>query len=257
MGLKIKKVPKQQKSNYKILKNFRHNTPENMYCADCGAKEPKYASVNLGVFICSKCSHLHQLLGPQVSVVKSIETDIWTAEEMQNFLIMGNANAKQIYGAVVRNRPVTLDYLRQKYDSLSFVQEENKRNSLINKRKTFFGNYNQSQASSSDVDYETKYLNEMEQLISMGFTKKKYNLKALILTKGNVQKATDLIINAQAKHQEKKTLYSTMEYNPTSQESETIEQIENMGFNIKSNTKTLLLIRKVNSFFFFLYKCVL
>ncbi|OUM70626.1 hypothetical protein PIROE2DRAFT_32889, partial [Piromyces sp. E2] len=57
--------------------------PENMYCADCGAREPKYASVNLGVFICGKCRRIHQLLGQQVSIVKSIETDIWTPEEMK------------------------------------------------------------------------------------------------------------------------------------------------------------------------------
>jgi len=83
MGLKIKKVPKQQKANYKILKNFRENTLENMYCADCCAREPKYASINLGIFICSKCRNIHQKLGPQVSVVKSIESDVWTQEEMQ------------------------------------------------------------------------------------------------------------------------------------------------------------------------------
>jgi len=83
MGLKLKKVPKSQKNNYKILKKFRENEPDNMYCADCGAREPKYASVNLGIFICSRCRHLHQLLGPEVSVVKSIETDVWTAKEME------------------------------------------------------------------------------------------------------------------------------------------------------------------------------
>jgi len=86
----------------------------------------------------------------------------------------------------------------------------------------------------------------MEQLITMGFTKKKYNLKALIMTDGNIQKATEIIVNAQAKHEEKKQLYATMEYNPTEQESETLAQINNMGFNMKANNKNLLLIRKVS-----------
>ena len=98
-----------------------------------------------------------------------------------------------------------------------------------------------------NIDYETMYKDEMEQLISMGFTKKKANLKALILTSGNVPKATDMIINAQMKHQANKEKYASMEYNPTPEENETISQIKNMGFNFKPNTKNLSLIRKVNS----------
>jgi len=87
MGI-LKKGPKSQRKNYKILKSFRERVPENMYCADCGAKDPKYASVNLGVFICGNCRHLHELLGQRVSIVKSIEKDVWTAEEMQVIIII-------------------------------------------------------------------------------------------------------------------------------------------------------------------------
>ena len=99
----------------------------------------------------------------------------------------------------------------------------------------------------------------MEQLITMGFTKKKDNLKALILTSGNIPKATEMIVNAQMKHQANKEKYATMEYNPTPEEIETMNQIKNMGFNLKPNTKNLSLIRKVKfifnyiSFYLFIY----
>eukprot|EP00833_Pecoramyces_ruminatium_P015291 jgi/Orpsp1_1/1189323/evm.model.d7180000071121.1 len=237
MGIIKKKAKKGQRENYKILKSFRERVPENMYCADCGAKEPKYASVNLGVFICSSCRHLHELLGQNVSIVKSIEKDVWTSDEMQNFLTMGNANAKAIYGG--SNKNVTLDYLRQKYDELYFVSEESRRRSLMNKRQTFFNNYQQN-----DIDYAEMYKNEMEQLINMGFTKKKSNLKALILNGGNVEKAVNLISIAQEKHQKNKEKYATMEYNPTPEEAAAIEQVKTMGFNIKNNNKLLCIVRK-------------
>jgi len=103
------------------------------------------------------------------------------------------------------------------------------------------------------LDYAEVYKNEMEQLINIGFTRKKNNLKALILTGGNVEKAVDLISNAQEKHQRKKEIYATMEFNPNPEEAEAIEQVKTMGFNIKNNTKSLYLVRKVNFFFFFFF----
>jgi hypothetical protein len=242
MGL-LKKGPKGQRENYKILKSFRERVPENMYCADCGTREPKYASVNLGVFICSNCRHVHELMGRNVSVVKSIEKDIWSSEEMKNFLTMGNANAKAIYGG--SRRVVTVDYLRQKYEYLNFVSEDSRRLSLINRRQNFLNNYHPQMQDG--LDYAEVYKNEMEQLINIGFTRKKNNLKALILTGGNVEKAVDLISNAQEKHQRKKEIYATMEFNPNPEEAEAIEQVKTMGFNIKNNTKSLYLVRKYNN----------
>ncbi|KAM0932963.1 putative Arf GTPase activating protein [Dioscorea sansibarensis] len=43
--------------------------PENWECADCKAKVPRWASVNLGNFIYMWCSGIHRSLGEHISKV--------------------------------------------------------------------------------------------------------------------------------------------------------------------------------------------
>jgi Putative GTPase activating protein for Arf len=41
----------------------------NVACADCGARGPEWASLNLGVLFCAACSGVHRHLGVHVSKV--------------------------------------------------------------------------------------------------------------------------------------------------------------------------------------------
>ncbi|KAG4166741.1 hypothetical protein ERO13_A13G151932v2 [Gossypium hirsutum] len=52
------------------LKNLMNQT-DNRICADCGAPDPKWASANIGVFICLKCCGVHRNLGARISKVRN------------------------------------------------------------------------------------------------------------------------------------------------------------------------------------------
>uniref|UniRef100_A0A8D2C4R2 Small ArfGAP 1 n=1 Tax=Sus scrofa TaxID=9823 RepID=A0A8D2C4R2_PIG len=72
---------------------------DNKYCADCEAKGPRWASWNIGVFICIRCAGIHRNLGVHISRVKSVNLDQWTPEQIQCMQDMGNTKARLLYEA--------------------------------------------------------------------------------------------------------------------------------------------------------------
>ncbi|KAI5084147.1 hypothetical protein GOP47_0000316 [Adiantum capillus-veneris] len=106
---------------------------ENRKCADCNASDPKWASSNLGVFICIKCSGVHRSLGTHISKVLSVTLDEWTNSQVETMLeIGGNSSANAIYEAYVPKDAIKpsqdasvderLDYIRRKYEDQEFVK---------------------------------------------------------------------------------------------------------------------------------------
>ncbi|KAB2081191.1 hypothetical protein ERO13_A05G110500v2 [Gossypium hirsutum] len=78
------------------------NQSDNRTCADCGAPDPKWASANIGVFLCLKCCGVHRSLGTHISKVLSVALDEWSDEEIDAMIeVGGNSSANSIYEAYI------------------------------------------------------------------------------------------------------------------------------------------------------------
>ena len=56
--------------------------PANQMCVDCNKRGPRWASANLGVFVCIECSGIHRNLGVHISFVRSVNLDSWTEKQV-------------------------------------------------------------------------------------------------------------------------------------------------------------------------------
>ncbi|XP_069902259.1 arf-GAP with Rho-GAP domain, ANK repeat and PH domain-containing protein 1 isoform X5 [Globicephala melas] len=75
----------------------------NRFCADCGAAQPDWASINLCVVICKRCAGEHRGLGAGISKVRSLKMDrkVWTETLIELFLQLGNAAGNRFWAANV------------------------------------------------------------------------------------------------------------------------------------------------------------
>ncbi|XP_075503732.1 putative ADP-ribosylation factor GTPase-activating protein AGD15 isoform X3 [Primulina tabacum] len=73
--------------------------PENRQCADCLSKAPRWASINLGIFICMQCSGIHRSLGVHISKVRSTTLDTWLPEQVVFMQMIGNEKSNNYWEA--------------------------------------------------------------------------------------------------------------------------------------------------------------
>ncbi|POS84795.1 hypothetical protein EPUL_003919 [Erysiphe pulchra] len=103
----------------------------NKTCADCKRnKHPRWASWNIGVFICIRCSGIHRGMGTHISRVKSVDLDAWTDEQLQNILKWGNLRANKYWEAKLATGHIPSEskienFIRTKYESKRWVLEDN------------------------------------------------------------------------------------------------------------------------------------
>ncbi|KAK9751209.1 hypothetical protein RND81_02G250300 [Saponaria officinalis] len=75
-------------------------------CADCGAPEPDWASLNLGVLVCIECSGVHRNLGVHISKVRSLTLDVkvWEPSVISLFQSLGNSYANSVWEELLRSK---------------------------------------------------------------------------------------------------------------------------------------------------------
>ncbi|KAJ7829435.1 hypothetical protein B0H14DRAFT_1209952 [Mycena olivaceomarginata] len=118
--------------NQKILLDLIQQ-PGNDVCADCKVKNPRWASHNLGIFICVSCASVHRKIGTHVTKVKSLTMDSWTKEQTENMKNNGNIKSNLFYNPNETRHPPPPNlmdgerdsemeqFIRSKYEYKSFI----------------------------------------------------------------------------------------------------------------------------------------
>ncbi|KAH8410202.1 hypothetical protein KR009_008121 [Drosophila setifemur] len=109
---------------------IRQRVPGNGHCVDCGAQNPEWASLNLGVLMCIECSGVHRNLGSHISKVRSLGLDDWPSPHLSVMLAIGNSLANSVWESNTRQRSKPTAqasreekerWIRSKYEAKEFL----------------------------------------------------------------------------------------------------------------------------------------
>lgn len=91
--------------------------PGNDICADCKARNPRWASHNLGIFVCVNCASIHRKLGTHITKVKSLTLDAWTKEQVEAMKQNGNIKSNAFYNPDEARHPPPTNMMEAERDS--------------------------------------------------------------------------------------------------------------------------------------------
>ncbi|XP_076235244.1 ARF GTPase-activating protein GIT1 isoform X1 [Calliopsis andreniformis] len=112
-------------------------------CADCGALEPGWASLNRAILLCDDCSGIHRSLGRHVSHIKSLHKSVWHTNLLNMVHTLNDNGANSIWEhslldpsnlKISRRKPqakdplhpVKADFIKAKHQHLAFILHPSK-----------------------------------------------------------------------------------------------------------------------------------
>ncbi|KAK3886364.1 hypothetical protein Pcinc_009469 [Petrolisthes cinctipes] len=107
-------------------------------CADCGASEPGWASINRGILICDECCSVHRSLGRHISQVKALKKGTWNPIQHSMVHSLYSSGANNIWEHTLLDpsvaktgkrkptpkdpvHPTKADFIRAKHQMLAYV----------------------------------------------------------------------------------------------------------------------------------------
>lgn len=122
-------VSKELNAKHRKILDGLLKLPDNRECADCKSKGPRWASVNLGIFICMQCSGVHRSLGVHISKVRSATLDTWLPDQVAFIQSMGNEKSNSYWEAELPpkyDRVGIENFIRAKYVDKRWIRRDGK-----------------------------------------------------------------------------------------------------------------------------------
>ncbi|XP_066997754.2 ARF GTPase-activating protein GIT2 isoform X3 [Anabrus simplex] len=117
-------------------------------CADCGALDPSWASINRGILLCDECCSIHRSLGRHISQVKSLKKGSWSPTLLQMVHTLNNSGVNSIWEHSLLDptnsksgrrkpqpkdpiHPTKAEFIRAKHQMLAFVFRPGKDDTVL------------------------------------------------------------------------------------------------------------------------------